>query len=115
MIFLNLFVFRLLARFISMSSSFLNFLCPMHTLLVSYLYLGSLFHTIEHKFCGLSTGLRFCVKATKFYYYYYTKLIGTNSEYLLTGFLLTLKLCFLKSKNEIERVLKWLHKSITIK
>ena len=43
----------------------------MHTLLVSYLYLGSLFHTIEHKFCGLSTGLRFCVKATKFYYYYY--------------------------------------------
>ena len=70
MIFLNLFVFRLLARFISMSSSFLNFLCPMHTLLVSYLYLGSLFHTIEHKFCGLSTGLRFCVKATKFYYYY---------------------------------------------
>ena len=73
MIFLNLFVFRLLARFISMSSSFLNFLCPMHTLLVSYLYLGSLFHTIEHKFCGLSTGLRFCVKATKFYYYYYYK------------------------------------------
>ena len=69
MIFLNLFVFRLLARFISMSSSFLNFLCPMHTLLVSYLYLGSLFHTIEHKFCGLSTGLRFCVKATEFYYY----------------------------------------------
>ena len=69
-IFLNLFVIRLIARFISMSSSFLNFLCPMHTLLVSYLVLGSLFHTIEHKFCGLSTGLRVCVKATKFYYYY---------------------------------------------
>ena len=72
-IFLNLFVIRLIARFISMSSSFLNFLCPMHTLLVSYLVLGSLFHTIEHKFCGLSTGLRVCVKATKFYYYYHYK------------------------------------------
>ena len=83
MIFLNLFVFRLLARFISMSSSFLNFLCPMHTLLVSYLYLGSLFHTIEHKFCGLSTGLRFCVKATKFYYYYYKlKLYPISSRYI---------------------------------
>ena len=67
-----------------MSYSFLNFLCPMHTLLVSYLYLGSLFHTIEHKFCGLSTGLRFCVKATKFYYnnYYYFIIIikGLNKR-----------------------------------
>ena len=44
-----------------MSSSFQNFLCPMHTLLDSYLDLVSLFHTIEHKFCGLSTGLRVCV------------------------------------------------------
>ena len=74
MIFLNLFVFRLLARFISMSSSFLNFLCPMHTLLVSYLYLGSLFHTIEHiSFVVYPLGLEFVLKAkaTKFYYYYY--------------------------------------------
>ena len=62
MIFLNLLAyFRPIARFISMSSSFQNFLCPMHTLLDSYLDLVSLFHTIEHRFCGLSTGLRVCV------------------------------------------------------
>ena len=61
MMFLDLLAIRLIARFISMSFSFLNFLCPMHTLLDSYLDLVSLFHTIEHKFCGLSTGLRVCV------------------------------------------------------